>query len=814
MDQGLNLVEVAVLLPIRKTFTYEVPTEIQEGLCIGKRVIVPFGRRLLEGVVLGPARKVPPGKTLLAIRQVLEEPSPIPEKLLTMVRWVSDYYKEPIGEVLKCALPIRKKKIAPQAYRLTQKGIAALEAQTLGVDELKILGMVFEKGGEISATLLRKKSRKDSKIGEWVENGLLEEIISGKHSRQKQKYLIFQNNPIPPAKKLGKKQEEIINFLKEVGEISWDQMKCKFQRSWPFLLQLKNWNLIRIENREAPLAFSGEEPDGWIDGPPFILSDDQLRVLERIQSAISKGKYQAFLLFGVTGSGKTEVYLRAIEEVIKTNRQAILLVPEISLTAQMISYFRSRMQQPLAVLHSGLSRAERYREWQRIQEGRVSLAIGVRSAIFAPFPRLGIIIVDEEHDPSYKQEERIHYNARDLALVRGKLEKAIVILGSATPSLESFFNAQQGKIELLTLPSRIERRAMPEVKIVDMRCQRDPENQPPFLSQELRVALERTTAQGEQAILFLNRRGHSTFSLCRDCGFVYRCPNCSVSLIYHLSERTFRCHYCDYRILAPDRCPQCSSLNLELFGSGTQRIEDEIGKMFPKARVLRMDRDTTKKRQAHQKIYEQVRSGKVNLLVGTQMVTKGYDFPRVTLVGVLAADLSLNIPDFRSGERTFQLLTQVAGRTGRGSQAGSVIIQTYNPNHYSIQFAKNQDFEGFYRREIEFRKEMGYPPLIRLIALRMEGNSQEKIIRFANRLAERARILLHEEKKFQKGVEVLGPSPAPLARLKGKFRFQMLFKGSPWAVLHAFAEEILSFSERNRMPGVKMTIDVDPINML
>jgi primosomal protein N' (replication factor Y) len=473
------------------------------------------------------------------------------------------------------------------------------------------------------------------------------------------------------------------------------------------------------------------------------------------------------------------------------------------------------MQYPLAVLHSSLSSGERFDEWRRVRRGAVKLVIGVRSAIFSPLDSLGVIIVDEEHDPSYKQEDKVRYHARDLALVRGRMESAVVVLGSATPSLESYYNTLQNKFRLLSLPSRIDQRPLPEIQVVDMRQEQKEKRERPIFSQALEGALRDHSDRQEQTLLFLNRRGFSTFTLCRDCGFTYKCPNCSVSLIYHLPEKTFRCHYCDHSLPGLDRCPECDSHGLMLYGIGTQRLEEEIKKKLPQVRVGRMDRDTTSGKASHQRILSQVRRGEINLLIGTQMITKGHDLPRVTLVGVLAADLSLNVPDFRASERTFQLLTQVAGRAGRGALPGKVIIQTFNPLHYSIQLAQEQNYPEFYAREIKFRGEMAYPPFVRLINLRFQGNSEARLLKYTHALEKLVHRLLKEENKIRDPIEALGPSMAPLAKLKGKFRGQMLLKGKKWSSLHDFTAKLLHrIEEEISIPGIKLTVDVDPVHML
>jgi primosomal protein N' (replication factor Y) (superfamily II helicase) len=607
---------------------------------------------------------------------------------------------------------------------------------------------------------------------------------------------------------------EALELIRKEKEIGIKQFKVKYESSTNIIRKFKKNSLIEIIKKEVFRRPSWEGIENWMDGSPFTLTDGQKEAIETIRRSIRAEKRQAFLLHGVTGSGKTEVYWRAIEEVIGQGKQALLLVPEIALTSQLMGYLRSRCQDSMAILHSGLSPGERLDEWRRIKKGHVKLVIGARSAIFAPLNRLGIIIVDEEHDPSYKQEEKVRYHARDLALVRGKMENAGVLLGSATPSLESYFNALQGKFSLLTLPARIDGRPLPEIQVTDMRKEKSAGKERLILSQALEEALLQNAQRGEQTLLFLNRRGFSTFALCRDCGFVYRCPNCSVSLIYHLTQKSYRCHYCDYSLPAQACCSQCSSPGVMLFGTGTQRLEEEIKKRLPQVQMARMDRDTMTRKLSHRRLLNSIRRGEVNLLIGTQMIAKGHDLPGVTLVGVLAADLSLNIPDFRASERTFQLLTQVAGRSGRGTLPGKVIIQTYNPDHYSVQLAKRHDFEAFYQQETQFRREMNYPPFGRLINLRWEGNTEDRVFNHAQAVARCAQEILTHRKKWQGQVEILGPTMAPLARLRGKSRCQLLLKGKHWALLHEFAGQILEKAEEISIAGVKMVIDVDPVNML
>ena len=820
MTDSKRYLEVALGLPVRKTFTYEAPGELRSEISPGKRVLVPFGRRFLTGFVLGPTQKLPPHTKILPLRQVLDEEVSISEKLLKFLLWVSHYYLQPIGEVMKTALPAGIHLRSREIYLLTEKGLEILASLPPDSLERQILEELKDRGkrGSPSASLARKfslplrGSLEKMRDKGWVEK---KEDIGKPQVRKKTSSWV---RALKEEKEfsLTSREREIFDFLRQAGEVSAFELKKKYPGIFPSILsRLKTHGLVEVFLKESFRQPSWGGIEDWADGPPSLLTDDQKKAIEEITAALHSRKFHPFLLHGITGSGKTEVYLRTIQEALAQGRQALLLVPEIALTAQLVSYFQSRVHDPLAVLHSGLSSGERYDEWRRVKRGWAKLVIGVRSAIFSPLESLGIIIVDEEHDPSYKQEEKVRYHARDLALMRGKMENAVVVLGSATPSLESYYNALERKFRLLSLPSRIDEKPLPEIRVLDMRQERVGGEDRPIFSRALEEALRENVERGEQALLFLNRRGFSTFALCRDCGFTYKCPNCSVSLTYHLPDKTFRCHYCDHTLSGLDRCPQCESVGLLLFGVGTQRLEEEIKKKFPQIQVGRMDRDTTTGKTSHQRILGRVRRGEVNLLVGTQMITKGHNLPRVTLVGVLAADLSLNVPDFRASERTFQLLTQVAGRAGRGSLPGKVIIQTYNPNHYSIQMARAQDYLAFYQQEAHFRREMAYPPFVRLINLRLEGNSESQLLRYARALDQLVGNMMKEEKKFMGQVDVLGPSLAPLARLKGKFRGQMLFKGKKWSSLHDFAEQLLQRIEAEiSIPGVKLIVDVDPVHML
>ena len=539
----------------------------------------------------------------------------------------------------------------------------------------------------------------------------------------------------------------------------------------------------------------------------FIPSPQQKRILKPIQNNIKEERFAVFLIHGVTDSGKTEVYLQAIAQAQDVGRQSIFLVPEISLTPQFLSIFEQRFGfSRIGLWHSRLSQGERYRTWQSAYQGKIDIIIGARSAIFAPFPNLGLIIIDEEHDTSYKQEKRPLYHTRELAEKRAELERATVVLGSATPSLEGFYRALTGvkPYRLLTLPERIYEKSLPSVHVVDMREELKKRNNRGVLSLRLSEAISERLKRGEQIILFLNRRGYSTFILCRECGFALKCPNCNVSMVYHFNEKRIKCHYCNYHDEAPRFCPRCGSRKIRYFGTGTEKVEQVVRKTFPRAKVMRMDIDTMRYKYAAQKIFNAFRQRKVNILVGTQLVAKGWDFPDVTLVGVISADTALNLPDFRSAERTFSLITQVAGRSGRGTKGGEVIVQTYNPDHYSIKMALEHDYRSFYEREMEFRKELDYPPITNLVTVLVKGKAEEKVMTASEKIGS---LLKREIGQ----ATILGPAPAVLNKIAGKYRWQIIIKTTDMKCISEFFQRhYLGFEER----GIEIIVDVDPLSML
>ncbi|MDE0355190.1 MAG: primosomal protein N' [Deltaproteobacteria bacterium] len=538
-----------------------------------------------------------------------------------------------------------------------------------------------------------------------------------------------------------------------------------------------------------------------------VLTEEQQGVLRSIEPRLEQGGFETLLLHGVTGSGKTEVYLRAMEQVRRQGRQSLILVPEIALTPQLLDRLEARFPGDVAVLHSGLTAAERWRHWWRIAHGAVKVVAGARSAVFAPVRELGLVVVDEEHDTSYKQEEGVRYHGRDLAVVRGRIVGCPVILGSATPSVESYHNARSGRYRMLELTERVEARPMPRVEIVDLKSRPGQSTADGLFSAPLLSALRENHERGRQSLIFLNRRGFASFLQCWSCGFVFRCPRCSISLTYHLGRDSTFCHHCGFRQRKADACPECGNLSLSEVGFGTERVEHELRRLLPKARIGRMDRDTTSARGAQERIFRAWEKGDLDVLVGTQMVAKGHDVGGVTLVGVVLADSSLNIPDFRAAERTFQIISQVAGRAGRAREPGRVIVQTLVPGHYCFDPAKAHDYPTFFATETGFRREVGYPPFQHLVHLRLDGTHEDKVARGARDLA---RVLRRE--KPQAPLEILGPAPAPIARLRSRYRWQILLKGRSRPALLAMARRAVALVPRGR--AFRIHVDVDPHNML
>jgi primosomal protein N' (replication factor Y) len=762
-SQPDRFADVAVPVAVEELFCYRIPHNIMEMVTPGCQVRIPFRRKEVLGLVVRVHEDPPQG---LEIRDILglvhQEPllGPIQMRFLD---WVSRYYLHPLGMVLKCALP-------PPLWRHRSKGGFNPPCAGAGPSVPSLPPSII--------------------IAALTERGLEEACR--------------------PSGRMGHVQRGVLLMLKELGPTSMadlQKMVPGARRSLNGLISrgLLTWKLD-VSAADGPF-FLPEEGD---ELPP--LNDHQKEAAAAIEDAMREGGYKGFLLWGVTASGKTEIYLRAVQMAMQLGRQALIMVPEISLTHQMIRRFRARFGECLSILHSRLSSSERYHMWWLIRSGQKPIVIGARSALFAPLSKPGVIIVDEEHDGSYKQQEGVRYNARDGALMLGKLSNAVVILGSATPSLESLHNSQRGKIQLLRLPHRVDGRALPRIELVDMRRKNRAKTDPrEVLSRPLVEAMEETLNRREQVLLFLNRRGYSTFLICKGCGYVFGCSRCAVTLVYHHSTRRLQCHYCGYWIPAPALCPNCKGTDVAELGVGTETLEEVVQQLFPTSRILRMDRDTTSRKHTSQRILREWRRGEANVLIGTQMVAKGHHVPNVTLVGVVMADVALNIPDFRSSERTFQLLLQVAGRAGRGERPGRVIVQTYHPDHPAMIFASRDDPLSFWRSLMELRRQAGYPPFKRLVLFLISSKNPQDAQGAAQVLGEFAQKTCETEKN----VQCLGPVPAPIPRLKGRFRWQLLLKGESISQLHIAARKILKdFRMEGLSRRVKLHVDVDPYHFL
>ncbi len=627
--------------------------------------------------------------------------------------------------------------------------------------------------------------------------------------------------PIPERPlRLSPVAQRIVETLRQQGPVSDHRELIKSARaSFAHLQKLSEAGWLEItpqsskfETRKSELGLEDAEDGGAVSAESALreLTAGQATAMGELASRLAKGEFGVVLLHGITASGKTEVYLRLIAQCLERGRTALLLVPEIALTPGVQAQFQARFGHRVAVLHSGLGEAERDEEWRRAWHGEARVVLGTRSAVFAPLPDLGLVIVDEEHESSYKQEETPRYHGRDVAVVRARLSKALVVLGSATPSLESYWNAQQGKYGLATLEERVRGRPLATVEIVNMREEfRQTFTKIP-ISRRLKAEIEAQLAGGAQTMILLNRRGYSWFLLCRACGQTQRCVNCSISLTYHRREHRLICHYCGYSAAVPSRCPECHSEYLYYVGEGTEKIEDKLAELFPGARVARLDRDIARRAGQYQRLLSDFRQGKIDILVGTQLIAKGHDFPGVTLVGVVSADHGLALPDFRAAERTFQLLTQAAGRAGRGDAPGRVLVQTFYPEHYAIRLAADQNYSGFFSKEMRFRHMMHYPPVTALANVIAQDTTLERAARVANEIGRFFAAAVGESRSMK----ILGPTPAPLAKLKGRFRIQFLLKANSRAQLNAVLRRLVDHCEQERISPRSVVIDVDPASIM
>jgi len=814
-SENKTSVRVAVTLPVEETYLYLVPRDLEPSAQVGCRVEVPFGKRKVTGYIL--EHEAPAGdKDLKEIGRVLDPEPLFHRSLVPFFRWMSEYYLYPLGRLIQSALPGGLNVHAYRSARLTAKGEDALRFLPGRSEERKLLIWVRDHPGKRAPSPLDRLHAFEKKG--WL---VLEQRITKRRGgplikrfvRAREDVALRDLTEQDPRSLRAKDEMAFLEAVFSSQGILSEELSSRFANG---AYLVRKW--LKKGILEAYQTSVLRDPAGNVllpSPPPKELYAQQREALGVITKQLARGTFSAFLLHGITGSGKTEVYYQAIRQAMELGRQAILLVPEIALAVYMEGILRSRFGDRLAVYHSGLSEGERYDQWMKMARGEVPLVIGARSALFAPFPNLGLVIVDEEHDPAYKQEEGARYQARDAAVMRGKLADAPVLLGSGTPSVQSYYNASRERYTLIRMPDRIEQRPLPEVQVIDMKDFSSEGKEEEILSPALLEALDAAMTSGKQAILFLNRRGFHRVHLCRTCGKPVRCPNCEVSLIYHLRENRLACHYCGFHCLPQTLCPACGREGLRSYGFGTERLEAELKDLYPRLRAARMDRDSIRRKGHTFELLRKFTRREIDVLVGTQMVTKGYDFPDVTLVGVIGADFSLGFPDFRAAERTFQILSQVAGRAGRGEDTGRVIIQTFYPEHYAVTAARDHDYPTFFQKEIELREQLGYPPFSSLACLRLQGNHKRKTEDTARRIAEQMIQVTGSWPKRGKDLQVLGPVEAPLSKLKGKYRWQIFIRSKGPNLLHVFLKRVGETLKRGlRGSGVSLTIDIDPYQML
>jgi len=844
-EPGSRYVEVALSVPQLKPLTYRVEAEFVGCLAPGLRVLVPLGRRKVTGYVIHPpGESPPPGVEPSSIKSVLEiiddEPLLTPE-LLELTRWVAEYYCCGWGEALKFALPSHREKKTVERYRLSEAGRleAAFEEGGLGLPGLKLsegkgshkarILVALRKGPRTLHSLAASFGRGTRpELMRLVDAGFVEKIVDevGGSKQRMVKYARLRRMPeedeFQDLEKRAKRQAEILRLLDQAddGRLRLGELEIlsKGARAACAALEKKGW--VEVAEDLLPDVEDLKESSPRPGAPSMDLTDEQRESFELVKTDIEQKNFSVTLLHGVTGSGKTEVYIQLAQKALENKLGALILVPEIGLTPQLLGRFQERFGNSVACLHSAYSDKKRLSEWRRIKNGDAPIVVGTRSAVFAPVYNLGMIAVDEEHDGSYKQEESPRYHARDTGIVRARNLGVPVVLGSATPSIESYTSARSGRYRLRSLSHRPTGGTLPQVRLVDLRKEAgaDPKT-PELLTRDLAAAIGERLERGEQTLLFLNRRGFSSVILCRDCGEALQCPYCSIPLTFHREGGgRVQCHWCDYSAHPPNRCSSCRSDRVGYFGVGTERVEQAVKARFPEARVQRLDRDTVRRAGAYESIFGAMRSGEIDILIGTQMVAKGHDFPKLTLVGVVVADVGLHLPDFRASERTFQLLTQVAGRAGRADLPGEVIIQTFRPDHFAVQCAQTHDFAGFYKREASARERMGYPPYRRLARLRFESKNKHLAAKAGEWMASYLRkhgVAAAGRAADPGGVEYLGPAPAPLVRIRGVWRYHMILKAKGSKRLGGVLKSLVAeFEGQAVFSSVRLAVDVDPISLM
>jgi len=779
---------------------------LQHRVKAGARVLVPFGTRKLTGVVL----LVHDDPTDVPVKDALRliDPEPVlDDELIALGKWISGYYCAPLGEVLRSMLPLASDIRSGKVYSLTDAGRDASRQLSIQPEAEDTVNQVIQMlaARSLSASYIKKKIPFADRILKSLERKgwiAVEEVSHDRDPlRAPSAKLRIALSGAEPQAKIPKAERELLAYLAlHPGSHNVGDLEALVHNASQAARSLARKQAVTLTTepitiRSVPIR------------APHELNSFQRNAFDLIDAAIATQKFCTFLLHGVTGSGKTEVYLNAIDAALASGRGALMLVPEIALTPAVAGQFYARFGDRVAILHSAFSDSERADQWRRIRAGGASVVVGTRSGAFAPVRNLGLIVVDEEHDASYKQEETPRYHGRDVAIVRAQAANACVVLGSATPSLESRFNAASGKYTLLEIPDRIADRPMPTVQVIDMRQEFLETRKHAIFSRALIGAIRERIENNEQAMILLNRRGFSTFVACRSCGERIQCMNCAVTLTYHRRDRRLLCHYCGYAEKIPSVCPKCDSEHIHFMGSGSERVEDELHGEFPEAKIARLDRDTVAGKRQFEDILQNFRERNFDILVGTQMIAKGHDIPNVTLVGVVSADVGIGMPDFRAAERTFQILTQVAGRAGRGDLPGMVYMQTINPDHYAIRFAAQQDYAGFFEKELQFRRFMKYPPFAAMANVLIRAAKQEDALRMSTDLG-------HHITPAPENMRIMGPAEAPVPRLKAEFRYQLLIKSGSRKDLNALMRKAQEFARAQKWSATALVIDVDPLTLL
>lgn len=802
--------EIVVDVPLSSQdqhFDYIIPNLLIKQAVVGSRVLVPFGKRNVEGYIL----HIKNTTDITRLREIIEVLDPFPPlnpELIEVGRFMSDRYFAPLFSSLQLMVPasLRSKYVKCLEWNEERDDLPLIVLP----EEEEVLSFVRSKRIIESKLLFKRFPQAEQMIERFIVKGFIKEITKIKDDgSEKLEKIVCLNRPLTKVIEIiqslatnASKQKLILELLMNTPRIPQAELLIQTKATTNTINRLRDLEIIRIEEtpkRRDPFANRIYERDY-----ARPLTNEQKEVFDQIVTPISEERHQSFLLHGVTGSGKTEVYLQIIEYVIGQNKEAIVLVPEISLTPMMVGRFKSRFGDQIAVLHSGLSAGEKLDEWRRIRAGEAKVVIGARSAIFAPVPRLGIVIIDEEHETTYKQEELPRYHAREIAIMRASITNSVVLLGSATPSLESYAYARTGRYQLLEMQNRVNEQSLPKIHLVDMRSELQ-EGHRHMFSRLLINMIEDRLQRQEQTVLLLNRRGYSTFVICRSCGYTAECPHCDITLTFHQTNQTIRCHYCGYSESMPKECPKCSSSHIRFFGTGTQKVEEELVKLFPGVRVIRMDMDTTSRKGAHEKLLTAFGNHEADILLGTQMIAKGLDFPKVSLVGMISADTMLHLPDFRSSERTFQLITQVAGRAGRHDIPGEVVVQTYTPENYCIQMSVEHNYHDFFNQEIKLRKLGNYPPFYRLCMIHFTHEQIPILVKSLGRFVDDLHTRLSNDSS------VYGPVPSSITRIKDRYRYHCMIKYKNEPKLNQILRNaIKNIEDMIQRHQIQISIDIDP----